>query len=212
MLTQKHPSSSGKSQISAKQKGFLIVLFSGAIFVIIAGILRCVLILLAGPNGAEQAGSWAVRKTFVAVVVSNMPVIYSLLRGFFKSISEYHSKRFEVASSDNVRRDDMTGSLKRHRSSGRSRDVVSSYHMASSSSEHIIQEGDLESKSQWHRHGNSQGSATQMGPLSSTPLRAQDADDRSKRIMVATRMMVDSEPAPQTLGKDTGSEGLPYWK
>lgn len=63
-----------------------------------AGILRCVLILTvriiprpscrprsltplqAGKNGAEQAGSWACRETFVAVVIGNVPMIYPLFR------------------------------------------------------------------------------------------------------------------------------------
>lgn len=34
----------------------------------------------AGPNGAEQAGSWACRETFVAVVIGNVPMIYPLFR------------------------------------------------------------------------------------------------------------------------------------
>ncbi|OKL55473.1 hypothetical protein UA08_09199 [Talaromyces atroroseus] len=34
----------------------------------------------AGPNGAEAAGSWACRETFVAVVIGNVPMIYPLLR------------------------------------------------------------------------------------------------------------------------------------
>jgi len=32
----------------------------------------------AGANGAEQAGSWAVRETFVAVVIGNIPMIQPL--------------------------------------------------------------------------------------------------------------------------------------
>ena len=161
-------------------------MFSGAIFVIIAGILRCVLILLAGPNGAEQAGSWAVRETFVAVVVSNMPILYSLLRGFFKSISDYYSKRFEVKYSDNVRMDERSGSIKPHRRSGRSRDNASAYPIVSSSSEHIIQ-GDSEDKPHWHQHTNSRG----------------DPDGQPNRIVVATRMTVQSEPTAQALSRST---------
>lgn len=34
----------------------------------------------AGANGAEQAGSWACRETFVAVVIGNIPMIYPLVR------------------------------------------------------------------------------------------------------------------------------------
>lgn len=34
----------------------------------------------AGPNGAQQAGSWACRETFVAVAINNIPMIYPLVR------------------------------------------------------------------------------------------------------------------------------------
>lgn len=34
----------------------------------------------AGANGAQQAGSWACRETFVAVIIGNAPMIYPLFR------------------------------------------------------------------------------------------------------------------------------------
>lgn len=34
-------------------------------------------------NGAQLAGSWAVRETFVAVVTTNLPMIFPLLKGLF---------------------------------------------------------------------------------------------------------------------------------
>lgn len=78
----------------------LMVLFSGGIFVIACAILRCVLIVTVGlsrlvilfygqlltalsqdpVNGAQLAGSWAVRETFVAVVTTNLPMIFPLFR------------------------------------------------------------------------------------------------------------------------------------
>jgi hypothetical protein len=99
-----------QSRLPPFKKAGLIVLFSGGIFVTMAGILRCVLIItvrcLPTPilplplplprthpltilppqdpvNGAQQAGSWACRETFVAVVTSNLPMIFPLLRRFF---------------------------------------------------------------------------------------------------------------------------------
>lgn len=166
-----------------------------------AGILRCVLILLAGPNGAEQAGSWAVRETFVAVVVSNMPIIYSLLRGIFKSLSEYSisiSKRSTAKSSypsGHMRLEEMSGSRDRPRRSGRSRDA---FPITNSSLEHIIQEDDLE-----------KGHPSQSGPVSSTELDGPGAESRSPRITVATRTTVLSEAAPQSPGKGVmGADGL----
>ncbi|KAM0431018.1 hypothetical protein ACHAPT_005655 [Fusarium lateritium] len=58
----------------------LITLFSGGIFVTAAGILRCVLIVTNPLTGAQQAGSWAVRETFVAVVTTNLPMIFPFIR------------------------------------------------------------------------------------------------------------------------------------
>ncbi|KAJ5683664.1 uncharacterized protein N7477_000009 [Penicillium maclennaniae] len=60
-----------KARLQWREKLELLILFSGGLFVMMAGILRCVLILTAGANGAEQAGSWACRETFVAVVIGN---------------------------------------------------------------------------------------------------------------------------------------------
>lgn len=57
-----------------KRIGFM-VLFSGGIFITTAGILRCVLIFTDPINGAQQAGSWAVRETFVAVMMTNLPIV-----------------------------------------------------------------------------------------------------------------------------------------
>ena len=161
------------------------------------------LILLAGPNGAEEAGSWAVRETFVAVVVSNVPILYSIVRGFVKSISEYHTKRFEIKSSENVRMNNVSGSLNRNRRSGRSRDLGLAYPNDSGSLEHIVQEGDLESKSDWHEHTKSQASGR---PSFGT----RDADNRPARITVATRMTVESEPAPELPVKGSRDVGELY--
>ncbi|KAJ5734948.1 uncharacterized protein N7483_000073 [Penicillium malachiteum] len=69
-----------KARLHWREKLELLILFSGGLFVMMCGILRCVLILTAGANGAEQAGSWACRETFVAVVIGNVPMIYPLLR------------------------------------------------------------------------------------------------------------------------------------
>ncbi|KAJ5122933.1 hypothetical protein N7448_009030 [Penicillium atrosanguineum] len=78
-----------KARLQWREKLELLVLFSGGLFVMMAGILRCVLILTAGANGAEQAGSWACRETFVAVLIGNIPMIYPLLRGIPHRVGLY---------------------------------------------------------------------------------------------------------------------------
>ncbi|KAK3988495.1 hypothetical protein QBC44DRAFT_100121 [Cladorrhinum sp. PSN332] len=60
------------------KKAGLVLLFSGGAFVMVAGILRCALILTDPINGARHSGSWALRETFVAVVTSNLPMVFPL--------------------------------------------------------------------------------------------------------------------------------------
>ncbi|KAL8721224.1 MAG: hypothetical protein Q9225_002036 [Loekoesia sp. 1 TL-2023] len=55
-------------------------MFSGGILVTVAGILRCVLILTAGANGPAQAGEWSIRESFIAVIVGNLPMLYTLFQ------------------------------------------------------------------------------------------------------------------------------------
>ncbi|KAI0172128.1 hypothetical protein GGR52DRAFT_549133 [Hypoxylon sp. FL1284] len=68
------------ADIGTRRKVTLMLLFSGAIFVAIAGILRGVSILLAGPEGAITGSEWACRETFVAIVVANLPIIHPFFR------------------------------------------------------------------------------------------------------------------------------------
>ncbi|KAK8102244.1 hypothetical protein PG984_015390 [Apiospora sp. TS-2023a] len=87
-----------KSKIKPIKKAALIVMFSGGVFVTAAGTLRAVLIVtvsfwqsqptkhsFAGcymnpVTGAQQAGSWAIRETFVAVITANLPIIFPMFR------------------------------------------------------------------------------------------------------------------------------------
>jgi hypothetical protein len=75
-----------RASLRPAKKAGLILLFSGGIFVMIAGILRCILILTDEVNGAQQAGSWAVRETFVAVITSNLPMIFPLVSRWGKPL------------------------------------------------------------------------------------------------------------------------------
>ncbi|KAH7047568.1 hypothetical protein B0J12DRAFT_711502 [Macrophomina phaseolina] len=69
-----------KANLEIKRKISLILIFGGGVFVMMAGILRCALIIKDPVNGAQAAGSWACRETFVAVVIGNAPMIYPLFR------------------------------------------------------------------------------------------------------------------------------------
>ncbi|OOQ83299.1 putative srpk [Penicillium brasilianum] len=73
-------------KIGLKRKIPLMALFSGAMFVITAAIIRAVMIMTSGAEGAVSGSQWACRETFVSVVVSNLPIIQPLIRKGFKKI------------------------------------------------------------------------------------------------------------------------------
>ncbi|KAB5535367.1 hypothetical protein GE09DRAFT_359052 [Coniochaeta sp. 2T2.1] len=56
-----------------------IVLGAG-IFVLVCAILKSVFVLVDPVHGAEQAGAWGTRETFVGVLTTNLPFIFPLLR------------------------------------------------------------------------------------------------------------------------------------
>ncbi|KAK3290936.1 uncharacterized protein B0H64DRAFT_427438 [Chaetomium fimeti] len=72
--------------ISLKKKISLTLLFSGVIFVIVAAIIRGVVILNSGPEGAVSGSEWAIREEFVSIVVSNLPILHSPIRTFCNKI------------------------------------------------------------------------------------------------------------------------------
>ncbi|KAH6972673.1 hypothetical protein EDB80DRAFT_535839, partial [Ilyonectria destructans] len=74
------------ARIPTPKKLGLIILFSGGGFVMAAGTLRCILILINPLKGVEQAGYWAIRETFGGVVITNVPVVMPFIRRKFSSI------------------------------------------------------------------------------------------------------------------------------
>ncbi|KAF8461226.1 hypothetical protein BDZ91DRAFT_798208 [Kalaharituber pfeilii] len=76
-----------RANITMKRKALLLVMFSGGAFIIMAGILRCALIIADPINGAQQAGSWACRETFVSVIIGNIPMIYPMFLRTVKKVS-----------------------------------------------------------------------------------------------------------------------------
>ncbi|KAL4785887.1 hypothetical protein BJX76DRAFT_366524 [Aspergillus varians] len=67
-------------RIGIRRKIILMTLFSGAIFVAVAAIVRAVIIMTAGANGAIEGSKWACRESFVSIVVANLPIIQPLIR------------------------------------------------------------------------------------------------------------------------------------
>ncbi|KAK4232986.1 hypothetical protein C8A03DRAFT_39341 [Achaetomium macrosporum] len=72
--------------ISLKKKLSLTLLFSGVAFVVMAAIIRGVVVLTSGPEGAVTGSSWAIREEFVSIVVSNLPILHAPIRALCKKI------------------------------------------------------------------------------------------------------------------------------
>jgi hypothetical protein len=115
-----------KANLPFRRKLLLIVMFGGGIFVTMAGILRCVLILTNPVTGAQQAGSWAVRETFVAVVTSNIPMIYPLLRRWYTSVT---GSKLVTTMMTNNKYGQTTGSSSRHGGPGGGKSGHSAFEM-----------------------------------------------------------------------------------
>ncbi|KAF5013045.1 hypothetical protein FDECE_939 [Fusarium decemcellulare] len=66
------------ARIATIKKIGLVALFSGGIFVMVAGLLRCILIL--------KSAAWAVRESFVALITSNLPMTWGWMRQKLKPV------------------------------------------------------------------------------------------------------------------------------
>ncbi|TIC96846.1 hypothetical protein CH35J_007563 [Colletotrichum higginsianum] len=83
----------------AKKIASTVVLGAG-IFVLVCATLKSVFVLVDPVNGAELAGKWGTRETFVAVVTTNLPMIFPLIRTWMKSLWPsilHYSKNYKKA-------------------------------------------------------------------------------------------------------------------
>jgi hypothetical protein len=78
--------------MSPTKKIGLVVMFSGGIITAIFGGLRCGFILQDSPEGPQLAGEWSCRESFVAVLISNIPVLFPLALQGFKHIKDATTK------------------------------------------------------------------------------------------------------------------------
>ncbi|KAL6701621.1 hypothetical protein J3F84DRAFT_355343 [Trichoderma pleuroticola] len=143
----------------------LIFLFSGGLFVVVCATLRCALIVLDTANGAQLAGSWAVRETFVAVVTSNLPMLVPMLKmligPFIGSILS--SRRSTQKLEDATPKDLVTfgGSSKSWRGRGPPTANPITNITINESEEHIVQDVRMQDLKVWSDgHDESQQLAT----------------------------------------------------
>ncbi|KAF4950508.1 hypothetical protein FGADI_8154 [Fusarium gaditjirri] len=77
-----------KAAMPWPQKVGLIALFSCGLFVTLAAILRVVLLVSDPINGSQLAASWAVRETFVAIMTTNIPMLFPAFKKWAVPIVE----------------------------------------------------------------------------------------------------------------------------
>ncbi|KAL1848902.1 hypothetical protein Daus18300_013461 [Diaporthe australafricana] len=75
-----------KSHLPKAKKITLVIMFSGGLLEMAFGILRCVSILTVGDSDPSQSGYWSVRESFVSFVLTNMPMLYPLLKSLFQKL------------------------------------------------------------------------------------------------------------------------------
>ncbi|KAH6972115.1 hypothetical protein BKA56DRAFT_593736 [Ilyonectria sp. MPI-CAGE-AT-0026] len=65
-----------------KKIAYTVVLSTG-IFVLVCATLKSIFVLVDPVNGAALAGAWGTREAFVAVITTNLPLLFPLLRAWF---------------------------------------------------------------------------------------------------------------------------------
>ncbi|KAL5117972.1 hypothetical protein ACEQ8H_004117 [Pleosporales sp. CAS-2024a] len=75
-----------RAKLDLKRKLSLFILFSGGWIVIAFGLLRCITLVTVGPTSPSESGQWSVRESFVAVLVSNTPMVFPLVKRWSKSL------------------------------------------------------------------------------------------------------------------------------
>ncbi|KAK4230343.1 hypothetical protein QBC38DRAFT_469286 [Podospora fimiseda] len=79
--------------------GSTLVLGAG-IFVLVCATLKTVFVVIDDVNGAELAGAWGTREAFVAVITTNLPMVFPLVKSWLKPI---FGSYFSRGTSDNYK-------------------------------------------------------------------------------------------------------------
>ncbi|PWY89911.1 hypothetical protein BO70DRAFT_368545 [Aspergillus heteromorphus CBS 117.55] len=75
-----------KSSLKLLKKIAATVVLSAGIFVLVCATLKSVFLLVDPGNGASIADEWGTRETFVAVITTNLPIVFHLFRTWLARI------------------------------------------------------------------------------------------------------------------------------
>ncbi|KAK0714381.1 hypothetical protein B0T21DRAFT_396382 [Apiosordaria backusii] len=73
-----------KANLPLRKKLMLFIMFSGGFLEMAFSILRCTSILMLGNTDPAQSAYWSLRESFVSVTLTNMPMVYPLVKHFFE--------------------------------------------------------------------------------------------------------------------------------
>jgi len=76
-----------RSFLPTKVKVGLYVMFSGGVVVTTVAFLCCFFIITAGIEGAARAGQWSIRESFLAILITNIPLIFPFVARFYNRVS-----------------------------------------------------------------------------------------------------------------------------
>ncbi|KAJ8068600.1 hypothetical protein OCU04_002308 [Sclerotinia nivalis] len=107
------------------QKIFLLVLYSGGFLVTIFGVLRCVSLLTA-LGATTSAGEWSLRESFLAVLVTNLPIVAPIIKRFSQQVRSQSTKisSYRGTSTFNDSTDLELNDRDRARSRGRRQSLI----------------------------------------------------------------------------------------
>ena len=91
-----------KAAMPLAQRLSLMALFSCGLFVTACAILRVVLLVSDPVHGAQLAGSWAVRETFVAVITTNLPICFPMIKRFVNPFVNFVSSQISSVKRSNA--------------------------------------------------------------------------------------------------------------
>ncbi|KAG5795975.1 hypothetical protein H9Q69_004987 [Fusarium xylarioides] len=74
------------ARVSGGRKISLILIFCGGLITAVFGGLRCGYVLRGGVNGPQQAGEWSCRESFVAMIITNLPVMAPFIKRGLKNV------------------------------------------------------------------------------------------------------------------------------
>ncbi|KAJ5212602.1 uncharacterized protein N7498_004248 [Penicillium cinerascens] len=75
-----------KSSLKLIKKIATTIVLSAGVFILVCATLKSVLLLVEPDDGAEIANEWGTRETFVAVVTTNLPMVFHLFRTWLAKI------------------------------------------------------------------------------------------------------------------------------